>query len=182
MQNSILVRNILHLTDARYFAAMGVDWISMELNDDPVSFTRWHAMRDWVEGISLAAEIKTEDESVIARAIIDAKPDGIITDNLELIHLTGGLQLFYLTEQLSNPVAQFAILILSYHPSQISLETIIHFPQNQIYLEADWSLENISQVLEKGYRGGFCFKGSLEDQIGIKDYSQMDELIGLIKN
>ena len=77
-RNQILVRNIKHLTDARYFAAMGVDWMSMELNSDPTSFMRWHTLRDWVEGVKLAAEIDAGDEMLLSKTIIDARPDGII--------------------------------------------------------------------------------------------------------
>ena len=72
------MRNIKHLTDARYFAAMGVDWMSMELNNDPTSFMKWHTLKDWVEGVQLAAEIGTPDEMLLAKTIIDARPDGII--------------------------------------------------------------------------------------------------------
>ena len=66
------------MTDARYFAAMGVDWMSIELNNDPASFMRWHTLKDWVSGVKMAAEIIVPDEMLIAKTIIDAKPDGIV--------------------------------------------------------------------------------------------------------
>ena len=97
--NQILVRNIRHLTDARYFAAMGVDWMSMELSGDPASFSKWHSMQEWISGVKLAAELTSEDESVIARTIIDVKPEGIISDNLDIVHLTGGVHLFLLSDK-----------------------------------------------------------------------------------
>ena len=64
-RNPILIRNIKHLTDARYFAAMGVDWMSMPLTHDPQSFAMWHTLADWIEGVKLAAEIDVNDEMLV---------------------------------------------------------------------------------------------------------------------
>ena len=82
--NPILVRNIHHLTDARYFAAMGVEWMSIKLSADPASFSKWHMLKDWVAGVKLAAEIQMEDEMLLAKTIIDAAPDGIIINQLNI--------------------------------------------------------------------------------------------------
>ena len=76
--NQILVRNITHLTDARYFAAMGVDWMSMVLTKEQDTFARWHALRDWVAGVKLLAEVRSGVEDLLAKVIIDAKPDGLL--------------------------------------------------------------------------------------------------------
>ena len=72
MSNNIFIRNISSLTDARYFAAMGVDWMSVKLSEDPASFSKWHTMREWVAGVKLAVELISNDESLIAKAMIDA--------------------------------------------------------------------------------------------------------------
>src|SRR5687768_1137308 len=100
MSNNIFIRNISSLTDARYFAAMGVDWMSVKLSEDPASFSKWHTMREWVAGVKLAVELISNDESLIAKAMIDAQPDGLVADNLDNIHLTGGIDLFLLPQKL----------------------------------------------------------------------------------
>ncbi len=179
--NPILVRNISYLTDARYFAAMEVDWISMELSEDPLSFSRWHALLDWIAGVKLAAEPLSNDESLIAKIIIDAKPDGIVTNNPDLIYLTGGLRFFYLTDQIvKHETIQMFTYIISYRPDETSLSEILQFPPEQIYLEAEWTVDHLKLLLDSGYKGGICFSGCPEDLVGVKDYGRMDEMIGLI--
>jgi hypothetical protein len=177
-RNQILVRNIKHLTDARYFAAMGVDWMSMELNGDPASFMRWHTFKDWVEGVKLAAEIVTYDEMLLAKTIIDAQPQGII------FHQAGGsaglpdMQLFY---DLGDSDAQSilperSIRIIPYHPLTDMLSFLDQDPQT-LFLQADWQPEMLSTLLEAGYKGGICFSGGEEDATGMRDYEVMDELL-----
>ena len=103
-KNPILVRNISHLTDARYFAAMGVDWMSMELNGDPTSFMKWHTLKNWVEGVKLVAEIDTTDEMLLAKTIIDAMPDGIIVSTIAPLDIPAEIQLFHETQSIAEAV------------------------------------------------------------------------------
>ena len=180
--NSILVRNINNLTDVRYFAAMGVDWMSMELNEDPHSFSLWHTLQEWISGVKLAAEIHTRDESVIAKAIIDTAPDGIISDTLDLIHLTVGIELFLVTDKFSpgNDNGLFTRIIQ--HSSLSPGFDVASFDHpERIYLEGEWIPEAIGTLISKGFRGGFCFRGSVEALPGVKDYSQLDAMIEIIK-
>ena len=177
-QNSILVRNISHLTDARYFAAMEVDWISMELSEDPLSFAKWHTLRDWISGLKLAAELKSCDESLIAKTIIDAKPDGIITGDMDIIHMTGGIEVFILTDKpLTSLAAQPFAQIIPYD-AEIS-EEVFNSRGNEsfLYLQADWTPDMIMDLKNKGYNGCICFNGAEETAIGIKDYEEMDRMI-----
>ena len=53
LKTKILASAIGNLTDARYFAAMGVDWMSYNLNpgtDGYLSPTQVAAIKEWVEG------------------------------------------------------------------------------------------------------------------------------------
>lgn len=178
-KNNILIRSISHLTDARYFAAMGVDWISMELSEAPVSFQKWHSVQEWISGVKMAAELTSVDESVIARTIIDVKPEGIITDNIDIIHLTGGVQLFLLTDKINSKVGdELYGQIIPYHPS---LKLEYHLIPENVYLQADWTPEWIKELKNIDYSGGFCFLASGEAKVGVKDYSDMDIMLELIR-
>ena len=170
------------MTDARYFAAMGVDWISMELTEDPLSFSKWHTLRDWISGVKLAAELRTYDDSLIARTIIDAKPDGIITDDMDIIHMTGGIEVFILTDKLLTPqgVPLFGQLIS--YDAGLS-DAVLNFRDNEglLYLQADWTPDMVMDLKNKGYKGGICFKGAAETALGVKDYEEMDMMIEIWK-
>ncbi len=180
--NPILVRKIKHLTDARYFAAMGIDWMSMVLDDDPKSFLFWHTLRDWVEGVKMAAEINSEDEMLFAKTVIDAKPDGLILTQVPDHDAQPQLPLFFVVDSASKIElsSEDAFILLFTAELMLSMDLILGMPKNKIFLQADWSFELLSSVLSKGYTGGICFMGGDEDKIGLRDFTEMDELIELL--
>ncbi|MDZ4747161.1 MAG: hypothetical protein SH808_01635 [Saprospiraceae bacterium] len=179
-RNQILVRNIKHLTDARYFAAMGVDWMSMELNGDPASFMRWLTFKNWVEGVQLAAEILILDEMLLAKTIIDAKPDGIILDQVMDLEGISTMQLFFDVRDANReacPAGSFKII----HFDEIDADRILDLDPNKTFLQCEWTLDLLDHLLMAGYHGGFCFSGGEEDATGMRDYEQMDELIDRVR-
>lgn len=180
LMTPIIVRNIKHLTDARYYAAMGVDWMSIGLTTDPASFMLWHALRSWVEGVMLAAEIDINDEMLLAKTIIDAKPDGIILKDDSIIDLPYELNLFWeanSTEKVN--VDRRGKTILFYNANSPN-DDLLKIPSDKIFLQARWSAEMLSDVLSKGYAGGICFIGGHEDMTGIMDYTEMDEMMKIL--
>ncbi|MEP6795795.1 MAG: hypothetical protein ABJB16_15805 [Saprospiraceae bacterium] len=176
----ILVRNIKHLTDARYFAAMGVDWMSIELTTDPASFMLWHALRSWVEGVMLAAEMDINDEMLLAKTIIDAKPDGIILKDASFIDLPDELNLFWEANSTEKVTADRKGKTILLYNDMISMEVVLEIPADRIFLEARWSVEMLNDILLKGYAGGICFSGGDEDMTGVRDYGVMDDMIALL--
>jgi hypothetical protein len=127
--NPILVRNIKHLTDARYFAAMGVDWMSIELSTLPSTFSLWHSLKEWIEGIGLAAEIPADDEMLLARTIIEAGPNGIILNQLVLPDVPKEIRIFFDTDEIKNVNrVDDATFILSYETSMLASGEILEFP------------------------------------------------------
>lgn len=180
--HQILVRKITHLTDARYFAAIGVDWLSIRLHSDPATFSFWHTLRDWVAGIRLAAEFDGEDEMVLSKIIIDAKPEGIIADHLDFVHLTGGLEMFVAADEFSPLLRQNGIhIILPYEYGKTDPGSFINIPSDQVFLESDWNEQSISEIKSSGYTGGFCFQSTPESKTGVKDYSEFDRMFEILQ-
>ncbi len=178
-RNQILVRNIKHLTDARYFAAMGVDWMSMELNNDPTSFMKWHTLKDWVEGVQLAAEIGTPDEMLLAKTIIDARPDGIILTKLIGTEELSDVELFFDTRYIDRKKSPFGSINII-HFDNIDTDQILELSHDTTFLQHEWTPDVLEFLLAAGYEGGICFSGGEEDATGMRDYEMMDELLSLI--
>lgn len=179
-KNPILVRNISHLTDARYFAAMGVDWMSMELNNDPTSFMKWHTLKDWVAGVKLAAEIDTTDEMLLAKTIIDATPDGIVVRSIPPFEFPPEIQHIYDAQTLEGidfPDGSFRIIK---YDLLMDVQPILAANPGLIFLQSDWTQGSLEKLLKAGYAGGICFSGGEEDAIGMRDYEMMDELFGMM--
>lgn len=178
-RNQILVRNIKHLTDARYFAAMGVDWMSMELNNDPASFMRWHTFREWIEGVEMAAEINGADEMLLAKTIIDAKPQGIILTQLIGTEELSDVDLFFDTHYIDrNKCSAGCYEII--HFDEIDADSIPGLSSYTTFLQHEWTPDVLELLLAAGYEGGICFSGGEEDATGMRDYEVMDELLSLI--
>ncbi len=176
----ILVRNIKHLTDARYFAAMGVDWMSLELTADSASFMLWHTIRSWVEGVELAAEIDVKDEMLLAKTIIDAQPNGIILKDAANIELPPGLTLFYETNATGEETAKPEGNTILLYNDMTPIEVVLEIPADKLFLQAKWSAKMLDDLLAKGYTGGICFIGGDEDMTGVRDYGAMDEMLAVL--
>lgn len=180
-KNPILVRKISHLTDARYFAAMGVDWMSIHLTSDPDSLAFWHAIREWVEGVKLAAELDNWNEDWLARVVIDAQPDGIVFHRNSPLPQLEGIRLFLTSGSLDDFIRPSQNSLISSYPDAGVWKKISDFPApDQFFLEADWTVEMMEELLAEGYNGGFCFRGGSEEEKGIRDYESMDELLGIL--
>jgi hypothetical protein len=161
---------------------MEADWMSLSLSNDPKSFHKWHTMREWISGVQLAAEPVDADEALVSKTIIDAYPDGIIFSSLDFLHMTGGIDLFLVTDHLL-PADHIEIVtqILPYSLFEKKEKEILRLPATAVYLEHEWDMQTILAVREKGYQGGFCFHGSKETEIGMRDYSEMDNMIEEIR-
>lgn len=180
-KNPILIRNINHLTDARYFAAMGVDWMSMPLTHDPQSYAMWHTLSEWISGVKLAAEVDVNDEMLLAKTIIDAKPEGIVANQFVPNVMPSNAQLFLEVNSIPERTDLLsAFLIMPYDPEKTNLlksETT----SKGLFLFADWTKDSLEKLLATGYQGGICFAGGEEEEVGVRDFELMDELLEMVQ-
>ena len=179
--NPILIRNIKHLTDARYFAAMGVDWMSMALTNDPQSFAMWHTLADWISGVKLAAEIDANDEMLLAKAIIDAKPQGIVSAQNIAETIPSTTQLFLEVDSPDDVPEEPGIFYITTYDPNLLQEYIADINNESVFLFSDWTKESLEEVIAKGFKGGICFSGGEEQETGMRDYELMDDLLELLR-
>jgi len=62
LATKLLASGITHLTDARYFAAWEVDFLAFPVGEgveEAISWDYLHALREWVEGPTIVAELGT---------------------------------------------------------------------------------------------------------------------------
>lgn len=182
MKHPVLIRRIQHLTDARYFAAMGVEWMSMELADDQATFDRWHAISDWVEGVKMLAEPVDASEELWAKIFIDAKPDGILITKNTLLEIPEEVEPFCLVGQGEEFVPdQCEYIILPYDQSGIWQSVAQQADPEKTFLASDWNRNTLDEAVSAGYSGGICFSGGKEDVTGVRDYGEMDEMMGILE-
>lgn len=72
--------SITNLTDARYFAAMGVEWLGFNQNPRNGSVISASSIREiegWVEGVQIVAEYGTERWEKIRESVLEVIPNVI---------------------------------------------------------------------------------------------------------
>ena len=161
---------------------MNVDWMSIPLHSSPASFSLWHTLKDWVEGVKLAAEINTQDEMLLAKTIIDAAPDGIITSTHLTNEIPSTIQVFYETASLDQVKTELNnSIILSFKMDTVLInDMLLKIPPDKVFVQYPWTMDSLKALLETGYKGGVCFLGGKEDKTGLKDYQAMDEMLEIL--
>ena len=139
-------------------------------------------MKDWIEGVKLAAEINTPDETLLAKSIIEATPDGIITSNYFTNEIPSTIQIFHEIESLEQVKTELknSIILCFETDDLLDSERLLIFPPDKIFIQASWTLKILKTLLATGYQGGICFLGGEEDKTGLKDYGEMDEMIEIL--
>lgn len=80
LRTKILAGSITNLTDARYFAAMGVEWMGFNLNPGDETFmppVQVQAIKEWVEGPAILGEFNLQSAEEIDTIASDLELDGI---------------------------------------------------------------------------------------------------------
>ncbi len=154
LNKKVIATEVTNLTDARYFAARGVQYLLFDL--DNISIQKILEIKEWVEGPEILLLFSSNsvdflDESVIRTAptAIAAK-DGITTS--ELAHLAPHISFFDWTpEHIYLGDTEFQKVI---HPNELD------------------GLDSLAGVI---------LSGEIEDQVGIKDFDNMDSILDRIE-
>jgi phosphoribosylanthranilate isomerase len=80
LRTKILAGSITNLTDARYFAAMGVEWMGFNLNPGDDSFmppVQVQAIKEWVEGPAILGKFNMQSAEEIQKLSTDLDLDAI---------------------------------------------------------------------------------------------------------
>lgn len=170
-QTKFFAKNITHLTDARYFAAMGVDWMSFDLGPKGISLAAFNAIVEWVEGPLIAIqELETDEEIDQVHKIrlldqIDPNDDQILYINATLFgDIPYDLQ------------AQAILLKAESKKDVIQLKSKIKSTDISIYLESDLNNEELIDICREIPGLGLVVNGSDEEKTGFKDFELIDEL------
>lgn len=171
----ILARNVCHLTDARYFAALEADYIVFNLdtsNPDGIDPMLFHGIVGWVEGSKIAVEMA---------------PSGFDPDihRLSSNHSTNPqiLQLdFSAIDSVSIDSDAYIINLSAEHTNLDDLKHInATFPDANVYIQCELNPTIVKSLLDHFPHFGIVLLGSAEEKTGIKSYADLDEILDLIE-
>jgi len=203
----ILANQVTNLTDARYFAARGADYICMNdgISTKGISIEEMNAIAEWVEGPEFLLHFTSPDYYL---DIVDRfEPAGLIFDKAELHNIPGSVQsdLKFVTYKVddfealgdegisgTDIVLGFDYLILDLRGTHKTMEELIALgalpiiqaicAAGAVFLDVPVSAASLPVVLEDIKPEGWVLHGGSEDKVGVKTYDELDDFFDVLES
>lgn len=154
LSKKVIATQITNLTDARYFAARGVDYLLFDMSI--TSIEKALEIKEWVEGPDILLLFNVDSLDLLDEAIIKISPKAIAgfdkSTAKELMHLAAHVEIF------------------EWQDSDITL--------------GDMDFKRASKVLDLeslNTSDGLIITGSMEEEVGIKAFDDLDELLDALE-
>lgn len=178
----IIANGIANLTDARYFAAMGVDWIGFNLGlNSPLTIEHVMAFANWVEGPKFFLDVRGRIETEIAEMLGNFQAAGLLSDARTSLQHYAGKTIGTLK---NGDGVDSSTDTLIYTLEQWQQDAT---PGNSIVVEEVWveisnveEFENLKGSIEM--ISGIVVSGGDEQKVGIKSYDDLDELFEFVRS
>ncbi len=191
LKTKIIAADLQNLTDARYFAAWLVEYMSFDLSAPAADLPKIKEMMDWVEGPIFAAQFTGLED----RQSIEAQLEALSVDHLilgpyadeELINsdwqVTKTILLDEEIDDLTSDRTYIAQSTLSFNDfSQDKKNTLKDLcNSHSIYLDCGFTSSNINDILDLGITG-LVLRGGEEEKVGVKSYEDLDEILEALED
>ncbi|VAW28560.1 hypothetical protein MNBD_BACTEROID06-343 [hydrothermal vent metagenome] len=182
---SVKIGDVTNLSDARYAAGMGVDYIGFNIDtksDNFVTATKFNEIVNWVSGIGIIGEIGAtlpENIEEYIPYLTETTEASLLTT--ESVYRIDGRKLEFATiHNLLDLVNDVVFFLLELSPEQIefnSPELMSLCTKHPIYLSSTYNeilLEIITNTIKPK---GIEVKGSIENQPGFKEYDEIADVL-----
>ena len=172
--------SVTNLTDARFFAAYDVDYMGFcfdPQSPDYISPTQALAISGWISGPKIVAELGNQDAENV-KAIIEFFNPDIIQIKESEIHLLNGndhLPLIVETESIRDTLKPENVLFYLLPFDQINAE----FDPPAYYMVDISNAPSFDPLTTK--ISAIQLKGSPEQEIGLKSFDKIAELLDVMK-
>ncbi len=168
LKSKIKISDITHLTDARYFAAWGVDYLTFNIDPESSTFVSppvFKEIVEWVAGPSIVLQAPAHVEEIWLQ---EYKIEGI--DNLlEMPADEEGVSYIFKDDTLVS-------VIIKGDLNQITESHISTYIDRgtEVYIDAPVTKDDLQSVADLGV--GLVLRGGEEEQVGVKSYEDLDEI------
>jgi len=177
LKRSVIASNITNLTDARYFAARGVDYLLFDLSE--IGINEVMAIAEWVEGLQILVSLSEENAHLVDEVILRISPFAIGTAEASVLDkvltYAADRKVFFQYEKTHTDPAK----IILCDPDSIDSTTLQILPDEEVmaFAEIHPTIESLNKFLEKTDGIGIVLKGSSEEEVGLKSFEQLDDLL-----
>ena len=192
LKTLVKISGVNNLSDARYTAGMGVDFLGFNLDPDSdnyVSPEDFAAITGWVSGVKLVGEWSNNQDSLLTTIgdhyqldylQLNVRHEGNLPEiNMPVIVKIDYMQQTFLSDTFKK-YKNLASFFLIEPDDPISEDVFLFCSQlandYPILWGADIAVENLDQVLHAGFKG-IALRGGTELRPGYKDFDQLAEVL-----
>jgi phosphoribosylanthranilate isomerase len=185
LKTKVLAADIANLTDARYFAAWGVDYMSFcmgEGSDTYIAPPQVKEIIGWIAGPTPLLQFKSsqQDEAYISWMMESCEVDGIlIGGSVDTRMALTSEPILALKEVASDQdmkdLAGIGGIIIT--NKEVEWEGYA----GEVFLDYVLSVDEIKQLLDSDRLPGLVLRGGAEQKVGIKEYDDLDEIIEVLE-
>jgi len=187
----IFADQLTNLTDARYFAAMGIDYISFNLSPSQPGFVSAGFVKqigDWLSGPEIIGNFNAfEKDDFITKMIEECTLKGVCLEAFGEHNFINDFPKFPTFIRLNTEIArqvnveENSRIILSFQKLEeaVAIKKEI-LSEHQVFLDGPIYPEMIDLALFSNFHG-IVIKGGEEEKIGYKSFDQLDEIFEKIE-
>jgi phosphoribosylanthranilate isomerase len=185
LRTLVKVGSISNLSDARYCAGMGVDFLGFRVVEGQTSAIPaklYQEIRGWVTGPQMVAEIYgITDPAQLTRIIEDFRPDYIELGSAEFEKVGHAITLPFILslksdEQITSGLSAPAYVMIT------SAEHISRFVPDHDVLLVVKSTAELDDALTHTGVSGVCLQGGVEIRPGLKTYDELADILEALES
>jgi len=169
LNRKVLIQNITNLTDARYFSAWGVDYLSFNMNQESEYFLPWDKIKeiiDWVEGPKSLIEansiefLEGIDGHILSNMYSSLPLNKEAFFRIDLEEALKGLPAGNYITKVANLSETKALAAVDNHAAGCNMMIDI----------TDFDLNQLGELPDFG----LVLQGGEEEKVGVKSYDELD--------
>ncbi|MCH8332194.1 MAG: hypothetical protein IH946_12625 [Bacteroidetes bacterium] len=179
------------LTDARYFASKGVEWISFKIGDEGMPLIEAAEISEWIAGPDKIVEL-TNPNTTLLNEVIDKMSPNLVQLNEKDAGLAQSLNCpamikvqIYQAETAKqigdrlNPLSKYGkLFILDLNKVNPILEELADLcTTHECLIESDLMEQEMLELIDHVKPYGICLSGSAEIDTGMKDFEKTDKIM-----
>lgn len=175
LSRKIIASNIRNLTDARYFAAWMVDYMSFDIGANSQSFigpSNITEIIDWLAGPEFIGNFMDhENLDFILENQKELKLSGVITNKNEIVDLWDFAhgKLFYVCQEFEL-IKNLETKVIT---KPANVESFIN-AGHEVYIDSQFF--DLELLEDLGKRTGLCLEGGEEIKTGLKSFDELDDI------